>query len=633
MKRARRWVGLALAAGAALAGVSALRGGERAPATPAAPSAQDAPAAPRANDGRRLGLRPDTTYTYAVDVQADNRTASLPGLGTTGGGVEGALHLAGKLALHAYPAREGMLVGWAVPEVDAALLRVMGQDLWKGKADADATFAAAEMFVETEPSGRPTLLRSRAHDGGLFDHVMQLLVQELSVELGPGDRWTALEPSPHGVARSAYELSAGSLVRTREGFTLLRAAAGLDEEPSVTVESRHEGLLAPEGWLDTWSGRESLVVRARGAAGEPMVRASTKVSMRLLAITHEPRPLPSLDELPARTVNEPAQAKTDRTKVLEARVAGLTEEEAIATLDRLSDFERLPDHERFIWRIVALVELRPAMCDALAALFERSSAGGRTQAIVLDVLANAGTEKAQATMRSLLESRAVAAHDSYPALVQRFSMVDRPTPETGRWIASRFREATRAKDKDRRLASAYTLGSVADRLRESGHPAEARAHTDELRDAIRHAEDEAMLAYLLTALANTDSADLASWLGGYAKHPSADVRASVAAALDEPPTPEATRILLELVADPDRLVQSQAIRALRNHSLSAANVHLLASYAAAGRFHATNLRALLDMTKPYRVTHPEAMRELLSALLAAGVDDPEVRAAVVLLLG
>ena len=174
---------------------------------------------------------------------------------------------------------------------------------------------------------------------------------------------------------------------------------------------------------------------------------------------------------------------------------------------------------------------------------------------------------------------------------------------------------------------------VADKLRDTGNESAARMHEEELRAMLRLAETDAMIAYLVTALANTDSMDLAGWIGGYATSSSADVRAAVAAALDEPPTPEATRILLELAGDPDHTVQNYAIRSLRRHELSDANLHLLAAFAKQGRFHSTNLRALLDMTKVYRGVHPGGLRDLYASLLAHGVEDGEVRAAIMLLMG
>jgi hypothetical protein len=368
-------------------------------------------------------------------------------------------------------------------------------------------------------------------------------------------------------------------------------------------------------------------------AKQPLVRASTKLSLRLLSIAREPRPVPSFDGLEARAVSEPAEAKTSRAKMLEARIAGLTEEEALASIAAMAVVETLPDHERFLWRVVALTELRPGFCDRLADLFEHAPRGERTQAVVLDVLANAGTEKAQATMRRLLERREAVDHDSFAALVQRFSMVDKPTPETGRWVSARMKDAMREKNDNRKVASAYALGSVSDHLRQNGEESAARAHEEELRNAMRLAETDTMLAYLVTALANTDSMELPGWIGGHAAHPSPDVRAAVAAALDEPPTPEATRILLELAADPSHMVQGHAIRSLRRHELSDANLRLLAVYARQGRFHSTNLRALLDMTKVYRGVHPGGLRELYGSLLAHGVEDPEVRAAIMLLMG
>lgn len=108
-------------------------------------------------------------------------------------------------------------------------------------------------------------------------------------------------------------------------------------------------------------------------------------------------------------------------------------------------------------------------------------------------------------MRRLLERREAIEHDSFAALVQRFSMVDKPTPETGRWVSARMKDATREKNTNRKVGSPYALGSVSDHLRQNGNEAEARMHEEELRDALRHAEDDAMLAYLITALANTDT--------------------------------------------------------------------------------------------------------------------------------
>ena len=627
----------ALAAVVAVLVVVGLRSRTPAPSVPSppAPSATTTTTAARA-EGRRLGLAKDTTYTYALEYASDNTTSSLPGIGATESGAEALLLLDGTLALHAFPSEEDLLVGWSVTDVSAATLRVLGEELWKGKTDAQATFADAEMYVNADANGRPRLLRSQTRDSGLFDHVMQLLVQDLSVELGAGEKWTASETSPHGVARSTYSASQldgnlTSLRRERDQYTLLRAAAGLQEEPNVVVDSLHEGVLTPEGYVETWSGRESVIVRTR--ATKPLVRASTKLSLRLLSVAREARPLPSLEGVEARVVSEPAEAKTSRARMLEARIAGLTEEEALASIAAMAVVETLPDHEKFLRRVVALTELRPAFCDRLAELFERSPRGERTQASVLDILANAGTEKAQATMRRLLERREALDHESFAALVQRFSLVDRPTPETGRWVSARMKEATRDKNDNRKIASAYALGSVADKLRETGDESGARAHEEELRAMLRVAETDTMVAYFVTALANTDSMNLAGWVGGHASHSSPDVRAAVAAALDEPPTPEGTRILLELAGDPDHTAQNYAIRSLRRHELSDANLQLLAGFARQGRFHSTNLRALLDMTKVYRGVHPVGLRDLYASLLAHGVDDPEVRAAIALLMG
>ena len=81
------------------------------------------------------------------------------------------------------------------------------------------------------------------------------------------------------------------------------------------------------------------------------------------------------------------------------------------------------------------------------------------------------------------------------------------------------------------------------------------------------------------------------------------------------------------------MVQGHAIRSLRRHELSDANLRVLAVYARQGRFHPTNLRALLDMTKVYRGVHPGGFHELYASLLAHGVADGEVRAAIILLMG
>ena len=96
-------------------------------------------------------------------------------------------------------------------------------------------------------------------------------------------------------------------------WVLVDDAAGLGEHrveqrPKVAVDSRHEGVLTPEGYVDTWSGRESVIVRTR--APQPIVRANTKLSLRLLSVAREARPVPSVDGIEARTISEPAEAKT-----------------------------------------------------------------------------------------------------------------------------------------------------------------------------------------------------------------------------------------------------------------------------------------------------------------------------------
>lgn len=654
------------AAVAGLFGLSAMRQGAAAKGAPplgVGPSARGGKAA----KALAFAYAPNTTYAYALHYASKTKAVPLvgmPGASLDGSGdqsVEGNLELEGTLSIHAYPEAprgdgdreadrdrehdaDGTLLGLSLADCKGHFA-VGGQAAWPADG-CRQVFDGKELLVRVDRAGKVKSVHAAEGGASLFDYAMRALVEETQVRLSDVagiEAWVEAEPLPQGTVESLYRIAATPAVaaaprgegdervtieRTRQRYLTLSAASMLDGAAVSQKESALHRVVIAGGVIERIEGKETLEAKT----DEKLLLASTtELELSARGRTADVRPRPDLSRYGKRALEDMPESRSLRDRMLEQRAAGLSWDDALVTIAEYGDGGAVPDHNRFLWRTTALLELEPKRAWDLVRVFDGGGSGGKLRGLVLDLLASASTKDAQAVIRQLLASARATSDPRYVHLVQRMGFVTAPDKESVAFVKSRFTAATAGKKKNERFAAAYAMGSMADRAKEDGDDASARALIAELSAALRDARPEELVLFL-NALANTDSPSAIATFARYAGHTDPEVREAVADALDDPPTPEAMALLLDLARDPHRAVQRAALKSLRRYTLTAPVMLRLAQIAADGAFVPENVRFVVDLVKTYRFVLPREEETLLRALLAGRIDDDLVRAAVQQLL-
>ena len=576
-----------------------------------------------------------TRYLYDVEWRGEQQ-ARLFGSGQGGGGtVSGSADVAGRLELESLGERGGATVLAArIGSLARTSLQVMDQ---QAIPDADALFGGRAAYVELEPSGAIRAFQFRPEDPPQFKSVMQFLLTQAQVALPSARglrgeaRWEREEAGPFGTSRVAYEVRSAvplALHRARLSYSKLDAVpGGVQAGVAVELAGEADAELAPEGHLRALRLEERVRVPGDGAAAVMEAQVTVRWTLRGVERGEAAKAPAVLEGLETRAPGQVVVSAEARRRALEGRADGLTREALIDALSHAGTGE-LPDGLRFMWRATGLLRLHPEYCEDLKDPFEGGTAPGK--ALILDLVASTGHAQAQAVMRELLGSTAVRASPDFPMLVQRASVLDRPTVETADFVADVYRRARGPGSDDVRHAGAMTLGALIRALPRDG---DATGVADELHDVLREDLKEAKgdeRQFLLRALGNAGRADDVPVALEAARAASEDVRYASALALRHTDTPEATSALVSLLSDRNTAVQSAALVALAEHTLPAPQLEAIRAAVANGSVNAVNAAQLAGLLS--QAADRQAARAALEALAAREDVDARLRAQIRLVL-
>ena len=210
----------------------------------------------------------------------------------------------------------------------------------------------------------------------------------------------------------------------------------------------------------------------------------------------------------------------------------------------------------FVSRAAALLRADPENIPTLIELTAR--AGGNGRQLAFDLLSAAGSPGAQLAMTNLLLEPAAASWPERALLFQRFAFVAEPTPETGAFLLAQLDAAQLADDEIMTRAILHPLGTVTGRVRDA-------VLAEQLHRALTHAaasEHAPIRAAAISGLGNARRARDLDRLLDALHDPDPDVRVEAAAALRTHVAPEATRALLDALADESAAVASRALTVL-----------------------------------------------------------------------
>jgi hypothetical protein len=565
-----------------------------------------------------LELRYDLRYESAADV-------FVPGAGTV---LPVGFELDGALVLRCLGERDG---GHEVAVRFADLATVHTVVGGTSATDEDAPFNDREAVALIRADGSIEHIRFAADAPSQFQSTMQAILGEtqLTRPPGAGPIWEVDELAQRGPARTRYSLAgrtnAGWLVhRVRTRYEPIR---GLEWLPGAPADQRLSYAadieLHRDGYLRRVAVSEQLVVPGPDSA--PALDSKMTMTLELVSITAAPvKTSPALASGVTRTLDEPAVGDEMRRDLLRSRVDGLTWAEVEAGVLGYRADAVHPDHKRWLWRAVGLLELEPERAGELVPLFARQDLPDDARFLVLDLLTSAGHDEAQRALRDIMSNPLVQDRDdAYIGMIQRLSNVRAPNADTAHFVAQAYAD----NEGHRKTAAAYTLGATIHGLSDSGDADdEALAHAlnERLTADLHDAGDSSTQRELLYSLANAGRADNLPTVAEFAAADDPSVRAAAARALHKTQNNGSEGLVLDLLADASPYVQSSALATLANFELSPVLATGMLEHVESGQVAARNYYALLPLAR--RVSDSATRQRILQHMLEHGPDDPKLRA-------
>lgn len=463
--------------------------------------------------------------------------------------------------------------------VDAASL-AMSDD--GRRASVASSLEGFEALVVLNGDGSVAGVRVPIETALPVERFVKLVASELAWTRPAQD--AVLERTRLGEAQSIY-VGARRFERTRRGFRSWAAfdALGL-RGLRAEIKGGARGEVDTDGMLTALTVDEVVVAYDDDAR---LLRAQTRLDLALLG-----RAAPSVRTAPfgpLRTlVDHPTSAQAE-TRARDKRIAGLTAEALLSSLDRTGASGELPNHAQALVRATALIRKEPALIERLGERFRAERTNDAERTLLLDLLVGAGTAEAQTELVALLREPLVRAHPDRHLWDQRVSFLQAPTPATVAYATAAFAQRAGVD----RTTAAYVLGAVA-----SNQPdGDAASHTAApLAEQLSRTTATVDRAHLISALGNAGRASLVETIAPYADASEPELRLAAAKALRKTDVRDARSTLVRLSADSSAVVQRRALLSLtRMSTLSSEELDTLGASVRRSAVAETSLGALVNL--------------------------------------
>lgn len=593
MKR-RSWVAVF-----ALAGVSAcwlLRAAPgEAPVRAVAPAALAEDSRPllavRWPEGRRL--------EYVFEATGAEHTT----MGVGQGQAAALMDVAGRMVVRSGGVRgDRVRLAVSLSGLERAEFRVMGAPLL-----APGHLPAGEVQVELDARGRLTSAGVAPGGPEALVPVVAWLMSALQVAPQPARGvadWQAEAPAPLGDAQYAYSpcgaLERGCVDRRLAAYTHLDAAA-VAPGAVARVGLGHGQFLIDEAGLLTHAEVRERAEVFDPAAKSALADAARDLTFDLVSEGPDTAGFADLKLTPLRTASSEEQ-------LLRQRVGDMTAERLLEDATTYADAAALPDHSRWLWQATGLLRLDPTLPARLAASFAEMSPGSPGRALVLDLLAQAGTAEAQAALRGVLSSPEAAGDPDRTMQYQRLSLVQAPRDETVRFALDALDAGEVPRD-----AALLTAGAVSGAACRNGAVEACRLGANTLRGALQAAKTPHDQLDTLRALGNAGFAGSERDIEAFVSAEAPEVRMGAALALRKIDSDAARASLLALASDDAPEVASRALMGLAERPLDARTLAGLQALAEGDVADAGIAEQLVQLLAP-RVADAPAARAALEAL-------------------
>ena len=546
----------------------------------------------------RLRLSPGETLHYGVAWSGTQR-GRLFGAATAASDTHATttvdLSLAMDAVVESVTAEEALLVV-SFTSVDRHMLSALSSEVFPTHEAATSALVGHRARVRLGLDGAPRDVAFEQGAPDLFVNTMQWVIAQSGVSLGAGAAWDTTERGPFGRSVVHYARGESGLTRTRTKYESFDAFTA-EEETTVTKLAGTTSIRLKDGALDLVKTSEAVHVVGKG--GELALDGTIEFELALRAIDHGALVATGAAFGSATPAGQPVIGAETRAQLLEQRVAGMTRAQVIGDLTTMGNSGTMPEHTRWLWRVTGLLQQDPKLSPELTKIALAPASTDKLRALVLDLFASVGHPEAQAEMRNILRSPALARSGALPSLIQRVSFLDAPEPATVAMVWDGFRDAKAKGSSDLMTASAHSLAAASRHLAQNGDAPGAHQLVQQLHGEVDGAANSASKAELLSAFSNAADPEVAAIAKPYATSDDGALREAAASALRKTDTHDATALLLGLAGDPDPAVQTSALGSLAERTLSAADWAVLSQLVAAGRIGAGFDGAMLNLATAY----------------------------------
>lgn len=459
--------------------------------------------------------------------------------------------------------------------------------------------AGATAYLVLHPDGTLQSIRFPEATPAAFSNFVQrfvgiLLHERPASEMAP--ETVKSENTPFGVATTKYEARGpGQVYRTRMAYTRVDGfPVGTDLE-SYAQEIESGGLFTfrDDGVLASFGETESLRLTKSGDLTVAIANWYG-LSLSLLetreARSAEGRAAP--EQLASFAVHAPWEVTLDQAserKAVEDRLEGLTTPALMAYIRAVAALGlKAPDQLKFFNRATAYLKLYPEVAASFVDLIHEPQMSYEGRAFALDILASAGNDVVQAALIKSLRDTRTRALPEYISLYQRIALVRVPSDATVGFAQETFEQLHDLTPKDEteadlRMASIFTLGSVAGHMKDTRRLEAAERICRRLVEKMNEGNGSPKSAYI-TALGNAgvpaeeplllrltegrEKATRVAALNALRKYDTLSSRARVVGLLTAP---------VDLARDVDFATQAEALRALMLMTPERADIQQIAA--------------------------------------------------------
>lgn len=586
------------------------------------PGAGEQPAASAAHEALRFPWAEGVRHVYALHWSS--HTSGLIAPAQAGQGDSRAMRFQAETAIEGEVVVEGLGTTPQGPRAAVSYgslshfgFKLQGQDAVQDEAKVMHELSGHPAFVTFNTSGEPVALAFEPDVPAATQSALRSLVAQLhwTLPTAGATEWSATERSSVGTWRVRYERDGARLHRTPVSFESLDSIPGSTLDGQQDVQGDTRLVLDSTGALASLTEQLELGYTRPGTS-EPALRAGWTFALEQSSQErYDAAPLLARAQTPSRPFSQPiTDAELGARR--DARLAqNVSLESLLLDIDHFEAGQR-PSHELVV-KAGAWLRLHPEGDVELVRKFQSPTLTLKGRGFLLDLLVQAGDAPAQAALRAALETPAAQTSPSdFSLLVQRFTFVTAPQPESVEFLVHQLDLARDTRDVASAQGAAVALGSTVRRLEEMGQADAARRYDTLLRDALADAREPGAQRGLLAALGNAARVEDVDAIRAFAGSEEPLVRDQVASSLRHLDTPAARDTLLSLATDTQSVVAISAFASLRTQTMESGDWSRLVEQVEAGKTPVSADAALLELVRAKRQNAGAQGDAILVALLA-----------------